>query len=96
MLVISAALDWSATVADPDPQIRKGPGHPDPAISRGAVESKNFFRPLELGPQFGLKITGAGPPAPPLVPPLNYTPHQRKGYSFALGGGWRGGGRGEG
>ena len=29
---------------------------------------KNFFRPF--GPQFGLKIRGGGPPAPPLDPSL--------------------------
>ena len=35
------------TVADPDPQIRGGGGHPDPEI-RGAVSKKIFFGPLGL------------------------------------------------
>ena len=34
-MLVSAALYWSATVADPDLQIREGPGHPDPEISGG-------------------------------------------------------------
>ena len=50
-------------MAEPDLQIRLGPGHPDLEIRRVAV-TKNFFRPF--GPQFGLKVRGA----PPLDPPL--------------------------
>jgi len=42
-------------VADPDLQIRRGGGHPDPQI-RGEAVSKKSFRPL--GPQFSLKIRG--------------------------------------
>ena len=36
--------------------------HPDPKIRGGASLKKNSFRPF--GPQFGLKIRGAGPPGP--------------------------------
>ena len=50
-----------ASVADPDPQIRGGGGPPDPEI-RGGGFQKPFFR--TFGPQFGLKIRGAGPPGP--------------------------------
>ena len=56
-------------MADPDLQIRWG-GHPDPGI-KGEGSPKNFLR--LFGPQFGLKIRGAGPgPAPPLDPPLTF------------------------
>ena len=81
-MLVSAALYWSATVADPDLQIREGPGHPDPEISGGRFQ-KNFFGPWGL--RLVYELTGAGPPAPLLVPPLNYTPHQRNGYSFLSG-----------
>ena len=48
-------------MADADPQIRWG-GHPDPEI-KGEGSPKIFFR--LFGPQFGLKIRGAGPgPSP--------------------------------
>ena len=51
------------SVADPDLQIRGRPGHPDPEITgEGRGVKKEFFRPF--GPQFGLKIGGAGPPGP--------------------------------
>ena len=50
---------------DPDLPIRGGGGgrssRPRDYWS-GAVEKKNFFRPL--GPQFGPKIPGGGPPGP--------------------------------
>ena len=46
-MLVSAALYWSATVADPDLQIREGPGHPDPEISGGRFQ-KNFFGPWGL------------------------------------------------
>ena len=48
---------------DPNLEIRVvgwGDGHPDPEISGGGDQSpKIFFQPF--GPQFGLKIRGAGP-----------------------------------
>ena len=51
-------------VADLDLQIREGGGHPDTEIRGGGrlVSKIFFFQPF--GPQFGLNITGAGPPAP--------------------------------
>ena len=59
-------------MANPDLQIREGPGHPDPEImgrgegggerERGACLQKNFFRPF--GPQFGLTIKGGRAPRP--------------------------------
>ena len=49
-MLVSAALYWSATVADPDLQIREGPGHPDPEISGGGGGGvkKIFFGPWGL------------------------------------------------
>ena len=48
---------------DPNLEIRVvgwGDGHPEPEISGGGDQSpKIFFQPF--GPQFGLKIRGAGP-----------------------------------
>ena len=52
-------------MADPDLQIRRGPGHPDLEIGRVAV-TKKFSR--HFGPQFGLKIRDDR--APSLDPPL--------------------------
>ena len=52
-------------MADPDLQIRWGPGHPDLEIGRVAV-TKNFFRCF--GPQLGLKVRDDR--APSLDPPL--------------------------
>ena len=56
-------------MANPDLQIREGPGHPDPEImgreggaGRGVpVSQKNFFGP---SPQFGLTIKGGRAPRP--------------------------------
>ena len=51
--------------ADPDLPIRGGgggAGQPDPEIIGVERSKKNFFR--SLGPQFGPKIRGAGPPGP--------------------------------
>ena len=51
-------------VADLDLQIREGGGHPDTEIrGGGATGLKNFFF-QPFGPQFGLNITGGGPPSP--------------------------------
>ena len=59
-------------VADPDLQIREGPGHPDPEIRGGGGQSpQKIFWPF--GPQFSPTIRGGTrppPPAPPLDPPL--------------------------
>ena len=56
------------TVADPDLQIRAD--HPDPEMKRGP--GLNFFFP-PFGPQFGLKLSGGGPPlASPVDPSLHY------------------------
>jgi len=38
----------SRAVADPDLQIREGPGHPDPEIREGPVSKKNFPAPRPL------------------------------------------------
>ena len=53
-------------MADPDLQIREGPGHPDPKIRRGRRSPKHFSRPFE--PQFSLTIRGGrwGGGNPPL------------------------------
>ena len=50
-------------MADPDLQIREGPGYPDPEI-RGARSQKNISRPF--GSHFGLKMRGGegGSPGP--------------------------------
>ena len=55
---------------DPDIEISRGPGHPDPKIRGGGVAClpKEFFWPF--GPQFGPKIRGGGGWAPPLDLPL--------------------------
>ena len=45
-----------------------GGGHPDPEIRRMPGLKKIFFRPFAS--QFGLKIRGRAPRAPPLDPPL--------------------------
>ena len=68
-------------MANPDLQIREGPGHPDPEImgrggggggKRGACLQKKFFQPF--GPQFGLTIKGGGGPPGP-SPPLDLPLH---------------------
>ena len=52
-------------VADPDLQIREGPGHPDPGIRGGGRQSpiKDFW---PLGPQFSptIRVGDTGPPRP--------------------------------
>ena len=54
---------------DPDLEIGRGGGHPDPYIRGGAVSKKILLRPL--GPQFSLKLRGDRPPGPlPPDPPL--------------------------
>jgi len=58
------------SVPDPELEIRRGPGHPDPKIRGGGAVPKIFFR--SFGPQFCPKIGGDWvPQAPPLSPPLN-------------------------
>ena len=60
-------------MANPDLQIRGGPGHRDPEIEEvGEGARKIFVWPF--GPQFGLKMErgwggGGTPGAPPLDPP---------------------------
>ena len=59
-------------MADPDLQIREGPGHPDHEISRGGRGGwrcpKNFFQSFVQ--QFSVTIRGRGR-APPLDLPLD-------------------------
>ena len=43
-------------MADPDLQIREGPGHPDHEIRRGRGSPKTFVWPF--GPRFSLTIRG--------------------------------------
>ena len=59
-------------MADPDLQIRGGPGHPDPEISGGGggVVSKFFFSALRASVWSKNKGDGPPPRAPPLHPPL--------------------------
>ena len=45
-------------MADPDLQIREGPGHPDHEISRWGGGPKNFF--LSFVQQFSVTIRGGG------------------------------------
>ena len=66
-------------VADPDLQIRGGPGRTDPEIREGG-SPKNFFRPFR--PQFGPKIGGA--PAPPLDLPLLWQSIPKKLFSYTI------------
>ena len=55
--------DSPKAVADPDLQIRGGPGHLDPEIRGGPGLPPNFSRPF--GSHFGQKLSGgAGPPGP--------------------------------
>lgn len=59
------------TVAGPDLQIRGdggGGGHADPEIKRGPGLNF-FFRPFLA--QFGLKLSGGGPPLAPPVDPAS-------------------------
>ena len=50
-----------------DPAIRGGGGGLGRPLDKwGARSPKNFFRPF--GPQFGLKVSGADPPAPRPLP----------------------------
>ena len=53
-LIITAVLD-------PDLEIRWG-GRSSSPLHKGGPSLKKFFPPF--GPQFGLKIGGAGPPGP--------------------------------
>ena len=44
-----AMVQLANPVSDPDIEISRGPGHPDPKIrGGGAVSQKNFFGPLGL------------------------------------------------
>ena len=58
-------------MADPNPQIRRGPGHPDPETRWRGGCLKFLFR--AFGPQFGPKIREGGgggvARAPSLDPP---------------------------
>ena len=59
--------------ADPDLQIREGPGHPDPEMGVGRGQSENkIFSALQASVwSYNKGGGGACPPwAPPLDPPL--------------------------
>ena len=70
--VILSFKNCFSTVPDPDLEIGgEGGGHPDPLKKGGGGGGglqKIFYRPF--GPQFGLKIRGACPLAPPPDPSL--------------------------
>ena len=56
-------------MADPELQIRGGPGHPDPEKRGGGRTQKNFFTALRASVWSKTKGWGPGPPAPSLDPP---------------------------
>ena len=58
-------------MADPDCEIRRGAGHPDPEIRGvgGDTVSKNFFSALWAS--FWSENKGGGGRAPPMDPPLD-------------------------
>ena len=62
LLRVAVKKDENITVADPDLQIKGGPGFPYPEI-RGEAGLKIFLEG-PFRPQFGLKIRGPGPPGP--------------------------------
>ena len=55
-------------MADPELQIRGGPGHPGPE-KRGGGTQKKFFTALRASVWSKTKGWGPGPPAPSLDPP---------------------------
>ena len=67
-------------MADLDPQMREGGGHPDPEIRGEPGLKKNFFRPF--GAHFSLKIRGEG--RVPRSPPSTATHVCQRGYSGLL------------
>ena len=60
-------MEQRYTVTDQDLAISERPVILTLRKGGGEAVSKQIF---SLGPQFGLKIRGEGPPAPPLNPPL--------------------------
>ena len=67
------------TVAVPDLQIRGGGQSSRPWDKGGGGLQKDFFRPF--GPQFGLKIRGAGPPG---TSPRSTTAIERGVFAIAM------------
>ena len=64
-------------MANPDLQIRGGPGHRDPEIEEvGEGARKIFVWPF--GPQFGLKMEWGGGGRPPRGPTLDPPPYKLK------------------
>ena len=74
--------EWGNAAADPDLQIKGGGGHPGPEIRGRDGVQKKFFR--LFGPQFGLKIGGVDPLAPPLDPPLVWMTDRYSIFLFLL------------
>ena len=65
-------------MANPDLQIRGGPGHLDPEIEEGGKGARKIFV-WPFGPQFGLKMErGGGGEGPPGAPPLDPPPYKLK------------------
>ena len=58
-------------------QIRGSPGHPDPGIRGGGGGQLKKF-----GPQFGLKISGLGPRATFLDPPLRSSGQRKRKFEY--------------
>ena len=64
-------------MANPDLQIRRGPGHRDPEIEEvGEGARKIFVWPF--GPQFGLKMEWGGEGRHPRGPSLDPPPYKLK------------------
>ena len=64
-------------MANPDLQIRGGPGHLDPEIEEGGKGARKIFV-WPFGPQFGLKMERGGGEGTPGAPPLDPPPYKLK------------------
>ena len=60
-------------MANPDLQIRGGPGHLDPEIEEGGKGARKIFV-WPFGPQFGLKMERGGGGGKALPGPLPWIP----------------------
>ena len=71
LILIKSEVLIMTAVTDPDLQIR-GPGHQDPGIRGGGGRRSPKKHSRLFWSQFGLKIRGRRPRAPPLDPPLDW------------------------